>query len=508
MSVSSDPTSDDAFAVALDVQELKRKSVQGSLVTTASQGARMVIQLGSQVMLARLLFPADFGLLAMISPIIGFILVFNDMGLGQAIVQRPVLVQEQVSALFWISLGLSCVLGCAVVLVSPLLAWAYGEPNVIELMIILGILIPISALSVNPTALLSRHMRFGQMAVIDIAATSAGVVVAVICAWDNWSYWSLVAGQFVNTIVRGALAWVASGWYPSRPKFVPSAWADLRFGGNLIGANLATFVTTSGDNVIVGIATGRVALGLYDRSYRLVVEPLGQMLAPISRVALPLLSRLADQPDTYRSAYLKIVRAILLLTIPGMLVCVADGTAIIRVFLGVRWRDAAPIFTWVCVGGLTSGLYTSASWLFISQDKAREFKHFTIAASVINVLSFLIGAYVWNIIGVAALGSCGFVLVTTPLMIYGATRSGPVRASDMVRLVAPFTCWSIIVFCTLIAVTYYTTLDGFTLILISTLLSYGAFLGFALARRSERQLLHDVLDTTAALVRKRSKAPT
>ena len=154
----------------------------------------MVVQLGSQVVLARLLFPADFGLLAMISPIIGFILVFNDMGLGQAIVQRPVLVQEQVSALFWISLGLSCVLGGAVLLISPLLAWAYGEPNVVELMINLGILIPISALSVNPKALLSRQMRFGQMAVIDIAATYAGVVVTVVCAWDNWSSWFLVAG--------------------------------------------------------------------------------------------------------------------------------------------------------------------------------------------------------------------------------------------------------------------------------------------------------------------------
>jgi PST family polysaccharide transporter len=81
---------------------------------------------------------------------------------------------------------------------------------------------------------------------------------------------------------------------PLAPQIVPSAWIDLKFGGNLTGANLATFITTAGDNITVGVMTGRVSLGLYDRSYRLVVGPLGQMLTPIGRVALPLLSRLID----------------------------------------------------------------------------------------------------------------------------------------------------------------------------------------------------------------------
>jgi hypothetical protein len=157
MSALSDPAANDPFAVTVDKAGLKRRSVHGSFVTVASQAAKMLILLASQVILARLLVPADFGLVAMVAPVIAFILVFNDIGLGQAIVQRPVLVQDQVSALFWVNLALSCALACLVALLAPLLAWAYGEPHVIGIMVVLGILIPISALGINPTALLSRR---------------------------------------------------------------------------------------------------------------------------------------------------------------------------------------------------------------------------------------------------------------------------------------------------------------------------------------------------------------
>ena len=502
MTSSSDPTAADPFAIALDAEDLKRRSLNGSLLTIASQSARMVIQLGSQLILARLLTPADFGLLAMVAPVIGFILVFNDLGLGQAIVQRPVLVQDQVSALFWVSLALSCGLAGAVGLVSPFVAWLYGDPRVVGLMIALGVLIPVSALGINPTALLSRQMRFGAMAFNEVAATLAGIAAAVVCARLGWSYWSLVAGQFVNTATGNALAWVMCGWHPSRPRFVQSAWADLKFGGNLTGANLATFVITSGDNIIVGLMTGSVALGLYDRSYRLVVGPLGQMLSPISRVALPLLSRIADRPDAYRVAYLKMFRALLLVTVPGMLVCITNGPTIIHLLLGDRWRDAAPIFSWICVGGLTSGIYSSASWLFISQGRTRELKHFTIVASVINIVTFLLGAFFGGIVGVAAAGALGFVLLTTPLMLYGATRSGPVQTRDVIRSGCSFALRGAIVYVSIVAIDRYLP-DDLLKVVVVIVFSYTACFGLALLSSGERQLLREFI----ALLPSRRRKP-
>ena len=323
-----------------------------------------------------MLFPSDFGLVAMVYPLTNLAQVFNDIGLGHAIVQRQRLEQDRISTLFWVNMALSCMLACSVAAMAPVAAWMYGEPRIAELTLVLCILFPVSALGIHPTALLSRQMRFGLLALSDVTAALFGMAVAVFCASKDWSYWSLVFGQFVNIVTGNTLAWILCRWRPSGPRFIHSVWTDLKFGGNLTGANLATFVTTSSDNVIIGLTAGPASLGLYDRSYRLVVQPLGQLLLPISRVAISLLSRLADRPDLYRSAYLQMFRMILLLTVPGMLVCITGGSTIIDVFLGPDWSEAAPIFSWICVGGLTAGVYSSSYWLFISQDRTREMRRF------------------------------------------------------------------------------------------------------------------------------------
>ena len=214
----------------------------------------MVIQIGSQVVLARLLFPAEYGLVAMATPVVSFLQVFNDIGLGQAIVQRPVLEQKQVSALFWLNLGVSSLLGLAVILISPLAAWAYGEHRLILLLIVLSITMPIAGINVVPIALLTRQMRFVLTARNEIIAALCGAIVTVVCALKGFSYWSLVAGQFALLVIGNILGWLAVGWRPSSPRQLPAIWNDVKFGANITISNLATFVVgynSAGNEVLV-----------------------------------------------------------------------------------------------------------------------------------------------------------------------------------------------------------------------------------------------------------------
>src|SRR5579863_6019090 len=211
--------SDDPFAIVGDADAFKQRSVRGSFATVLSQGAKMAIQLGSQVILARLLFPAEYGLLAMAYPVIAFVQVFNDIGLGQAVVQRPTLVQEQISALFWVNLAISCALAFLVAAFSPVAGLVYGEPRVVLLMIVLGLTLPVAAIGILPTALLARQMRFGVMARNEVAAMLAGAAVTILCALAGLSYWSLVAGMFANAIAANILVWIATAWKITWPKF-------------------------------------------------------------------------------------------------------------------------------------------------------------------------------------------------------------------------------------------------------------------------------------------------
>ncbi|HEX7894351.1 MAG TPA: lipopolysaccharide biosynthesis protein [Terriglobales bacterium] len=481
-------TDNDPFAVALDAEGLRLHSVRGSFATVLSQCAKLAIQIGSQVILARLLFPAEFGLIAMVYPVAMFLQVFNDIGLGQAVVQRPTLVREQVSALFWANIAVSLVLMLVVISLAPLAAWVYGEPRLILLTIVAGLFLPFNAISIVPSALLARRMQFGQIARNEVAAIATGAIVTIICARQGFSYWSLVIGQFASTLTTITLAWLASGWQPGRPRLSLSAWNDVKFGTNITLSNLATFATTSGDNIIVGLTAGKVPLGLYDRSYNLVVRPIGQMMMPLSRVALPLLSRLVDKPDEYRATYLQIFRIATLLIVPAMLVCTSDGATIIRVLLGPHWTEAAPVFSWLCVGGLTSGIYTSTFWLLISQDRSQELRTFTAIAAAINVTSYLIGSF-WGVVGIAMAASLSFVFVSTPLLLFAALRRGPIRFGDVAGCAIPFILETILIYAVLRYGLDRLPLQGFSRIAAGVLISYGLFVGIASISADNRRLL-------------------
>ena len=217
MSVPIEPYGRDPFAVPLAAADLKQTSFRGSLVTAVAQLFRLVLQIGSQAILARLLFPEDFGLLAMVAPLVVLAQVFSDLGFGQAIIQRPTLRQDRVSALLWINLAISILLALVVALLAPLAALMYDEPRVLELLVALAVVLPLSALGVHPLALLSRQMRFGVISRNDIIATLAGSGTTIVGAALGWSFWSLVVGQIAGLAVGNGFNWISCAWRPSRP---------------------------------------------------------------------------------------------------------------------------------------------------------------------------------------------------------------------------------------------------------------------------------------------------
>lgn len=437
MTPQAEPTADDPFLVELDPNALRARTLQGSLITTVVQAAKMIAQFGSTMILGRLLFPADFGLMAMVYPIVAFIQLFGNLGFGQAVIQRQTIARGDVASLFWLNLAIAVALMLVAAALSPVIGWLYGDQRVIALMMAVATLLPISALSSIHVAILSRQMRFGTIARNDLIATLAGVAATIGAAAQGMGYWSLLIGQLINTLTTCTLTWGSVRWIPSRPALTAQLRRDIGFGANITGANIATFITSSGDSVIIGAANGETALGIYDRSYRLVVQPLGQLLVPISAVALPHLSRLQDQPDEYRRTYLDFLRIICLFSMPLMLVCTTNAEEIVRLLLGERWRAAAVTFAWISVGGFLSGVYASLPWLFISQARTSAMRRYMSVSAVFNLLSFAVGT-IWGVEGVAACAAIVFLGVSVPVVSYGATRSGAVSLGDIAACCVPY----------------------------------------------------------------------
>jgi PST family polysaccharide transporter len=413
---------------------LKQRSVRGAAATFVAQGLRFVLQFGSQVALARLLMPAQFGLVAMLGPVVAFVGIFNELGLSQATIQRPNITHQELSNLFWINVAVSATLAVAMALCAPLIAWFYQEPRLTGITVWLATLLVAGGLSAQPLALMNRHMRFVPLATIDVACTMMAVLVGIAAAWSGFGYWSLVLMQAANALTILAMAWVWSHWWPGLPRRDPGTRALLHFGSHVTGYNLINFAGNNLDSVLIGRIGGSVALGLYDRGYKLVAAPMWSISLPIARVADALLARLQGSADRYRRAFLLLLQAMLLVTVPAVaFVATAAGT-LVPFLLGRQWVAAAPIVAWLAVATAFAPLSNSASWLFVSQHRAPEQTRFACLRTGVMLVALLAGLP-WGAAGVAR--SYGlFALLVHGVPMWGGTRRGPVTLRHVI-----VACW-------------------------------------------------------------------
>ena len=414
---------------------LRRRTLSGVLQTGLSQGVRLLVQLVSVVLLSRLLPPSEFGILAMASPVAAFAALFQDLGLAQALMQKAKLGQAEVSTLFWVGLGTGAALALLLVVASPGVAAFYHEPRAGPLTAAMGVLILVSSAGSLQYALLSRHMRFGALAVIDAAAAIGGLAASVAWASRYRSIWALYAGALAAAVILAAGCWLISRWRPSLPARGSGAGAALGFGANVTGFNVANFFSRNLDNVLIGRAWGEQPLGLYDRAYKLLLLPLQQVNGPVAKVMLPVLAQLAGEPDRYRRAFLGALAQMLLVTLPGVAFMVGTADLLVPALLGQQWAGASGIFTVLGIAGFMQALNNPTGWLFMSQNRTREYVRWGLFSSATCIASFLAGLP-YGPLGVAAAYALGEYL-RTPLLWWWATRRGPVAAGAVVRAVLP-----------------------------------------------------------------------
>lgn len=476
------------FSPAGDVGALKARSTAGAAVTMAAQAGKFVLQFGSQVVLARLLLPADFGLIAMAAPLIAAALLLTDLGLSQATVQRHTINQSELSSLFWLNVAIGAVLAISTAIAAPLIARFYATPALFWVVIAMGSSLLLSSLAAQHLALLNRRMQFFAIAVIECGSLLISATIGVVAALAHFGVWALVAMQLGNGAAVLVLAWSFSRWRPSRPHIDRDALHLIRFGGAVTGYNLLGYLITNLDNILIGARFGAGSLGIYDRAYKLMFQPLWQMTAPAARVAVPLLSRLADDDREYRKSYLTMLGLILTVTTPGILCAIIFADPIIRLLLGERWIAAAPIFAWLGVCALTLQLRQAASWLFVSQGRAREQLRWGGLGSLAIIAAYPIGIY-WGPLGVAIAAATASAFVQIPLMWWAVTRSGPVSGKDALALLAPLAAATLVSGAILALAARIPAHIGVAGLMLALVVAYALFAGVLATFRQGRALM-------------------
>ena len=396
-----------------------------------SQACKFVLRLGSTMVLARLLTPADYGLIAMVTTITAFVTMFKDMGLSMATVQKEDINHDQISTLFWINVAFSVAIMILVAGIAPCIAWFYGETRLTGITLALAGVFIFSGLTVQHEALLKRQMRFSALAGIEITSILVGCLAGIVSAWLGAGYWALVVMQLAYGIITAAGVWVLCGWRPRLPVRNSGVRSMLAFGGNLSGFNILNYFARNLDHVLIGRFCGTQQLGLYAKAYQLLLLPIQQVNYPIASVAIPTLSRLQDDPERYRRYYCKAMNMIAYLTAPLIVFMAAMSDEIIAIVLGNQWVGASIIFKVLAIAALVQSFGHSTGWVYISLGQTGRMMQWGLISCPIYVLSFVIGLQ-WGALGVAVSYTACTYLLILPAFLF-AFKYSHVNLSHLIQ---------------------------------------------------------------------------
>lgn len=378
---------------------------RGARLTLVGQLVRTGCNLLGLLVLARLLTPHDYGLVAMVVAIVGLGEVLRDMGLSTAAVQAPTLTERQRSNLFWMSAGIGFALCLAVAFSSPYLATLYGEPAITGIACGLSTTFLLNGLAAQHRANANRKMQFGRLVLIDTVPPVASLILAIGLALVNAGAWALVGQQVATAAIGLALSWLLVRWLPKLPSRGAGMRPFIGFGAPLVGAQILGYVSRSVDTAIMGLRFGPSLAGLYDRAFQIVMLPIGQFAAPSTRVALPALARHHSDPATM-GRLLRKGQAALLYPVGGLLALILSVAPTgIPLLLGEQWQAAVPFVQVLSLGALAQTLAYPSYWAFLSYGQTKANFTYSLVSRPIVIGAILIGSQfgpIWISIGYSA----------------------------------------------------------------------------------------------------------
>lgn len=404
-------------------------AARGATITVFLQFLRFIIQLGGLVLLGRLLAPGDFGLLVMLTAIIGFGDVLRDFGLMSAAVQAKQLSRGQQTNLFWINSLIGLFLAALCAFISPLIADFYGDSRLLYVGIVLAGTFILSGLQTQYQALLTRSMRFTALSTTELLSQVIALLTATGGALGGWGYWALVAQLVVQPACLLFFRALISRWVPGLPSRGNKMLPLLRYGMNLMLTQSLVYLSSNVDSIVIGARFGASAAGFYNRAFQVLMMPLNQIFAPITAVALPVLSKLQDDVVRY-GRFLQ--RAQILIAYPSVvLFAVVAGPArsLMELVFGYQWVPSAPIFQILAFGGAFQAVSYIGYWVFLSKGlTGSHFRYSLISRSVV-IASVLLGS-TGGPLGIA-LGYSLSISVMWPVSLFWLHRAAKIAVTPL-----------------------------------------------------------------------------
>jgi PST family polysaccharide transporter len=412
--------------------DMGRRTGRGGTAVLLAQVLKLIIQTAATAVMARMLTPSDYGIIAMVTVVTGCVGLLKDMGLSVSVIQSPEITAAEINSLFWINIVIGLLLTVEGILLAPLLAMFYGKPEVRGICAILSISFLINSLTAQQSALLQRNLQFRCLATIDLASVAVAAVVGTLLAWRHWGYWALVASLLAGQATALPLVWYCFRWMPGRPS-ISEAARHIRFGGAATVGGVCAYIVRNLDNFLLGKYASQTALGVYSKAYSLLLLPMQLLSGPLSTVMLPVLSRLQDDELRFKHYYLQAIRLLAFAGMPlvGCLVVVAPE--IVQIILGPRWHESATLFRLMSLGAWLGTFNIAIGWLLTSTGKINRLLQISLLSAGLFAMGF-IAALPWGARGMAVAFSVCYLVLNLGILTFGF-RGTPVTARGFVQTI-------------------------------------------------------------------------
>ena len=392
--------------------------------------------------LARLLGPETFGLVALSGVYIGFLMIFQEQGFGHAVIQREQLHPDHLNTAFWMNVCLSLALTLATVAGAPVIGWVFHEPRLPGVVRGLSPLFIIGALTSVQRALHFRNFRFRALAIASMAGVSVGGVVGTLAALNGWGVWSLVLYQIATRACESAVIWRQSDWRP-RPRFRRAHFRDMfGFGKYVVGGQLASFTHLYAADMIIGFFLGSMAVGLFSVASRCARTVHDMISGVVARVSLPTFARLQQQPEHGRAVFLEATSQIALFSFPVFTAMAVLAPEIVATVFGDTWVQVVPAMRALSFVGMIRAVCYLKRSMILAYGRPRW--HFRL--ELMTVVFMLIAVLLTVRAGIVAIAWAQALvqLASFALLFLAVSKLVHVRLIEDIRALLPASMASIL----------------------------------------------------------------
>jgi O-antigen/teichoic acid export membrane protein len=419
----------------MNEEHLKARMVRGVSWTAVSQVSTQLVTFVTTVILARLLAPADFGLVGMAALFGGLVMVLGQIGMGAALIHRQQVEQADLETVFWAGLAVAITVTGLSFVLAPLGGWFFHNPAVVAIIRVWSLAYVIDALGSVHRVLMNKEMEFDRLAKTEVGAAAAYASAAVVLALTGAGVWAIVIGQLVRSTVEVALLWRVEHWRPRR-RFSKEAFTGLfGFSARVWAFSFVDYARENVDNLAVGRLLGETQLGFYAFAYNAANLPRRQLQNIVGRVTFPAFAKSQDDNPLLRRTYLKIIRYISLFAFPLLAGLALVAPQFVPLLYGDKWLPSVVPLQLLCGAQMLYSLGCTVGSIYLAKGRPDLHLRFGLIALVWITIVVLIAAR-FGIVAVAA----GILFYTVGSLLVGQALANPLielRMRDYLKALVP-----------------------------------------------------------------------